>query len=164
MNEKIPHKTLLVINEKGERMPNISLKAALKLFDVKKANLVLVHDGEKPVAKIIPKETKTEVKEKQSTKSGAIQSTKELEVRSCISSHDLGVKLKKGTDMLGKNHRLKLTIIRRKAENKEFPTMQSIESKVVSTIEAVGKLVNKKEERNRVTLQFDPKPKTQDGA
>ncbi len=109
-----------VIDENGKQLGIISRQEALKIAQDAGLDLVEISpDANPPVVKVIDwgkynyQRTKQVQKNKRNTKT---QDLKQIRFGLKISDHDLGVKLKKVSDLLEDGHKVKLTIFYRGRE------------------------------------------------
>ncbi len=120
LNQDIRAPQLRVLDEDGTQLGILSRSEALRLAQERELDLVEISpEANPPVAKIVDwgKYNYQRTKQLQKNKRNA----KALEVKQMrfglkISSHDLGVKMKKVTDFLEAGHKVKLTIFYRGRE------------------------------------------------
>lgn len=120
LNESIRATQLRVIDENGKQLGIFSRQEALNLAREYELDLVEISpDADPPVAKIINwgkynyQRIKQIQKNKRNTK---FQTIKQMRFGLKISDHDLGVKLKKVSDLLESGHKVKITIFYRGRE------------------------------------------------
>ncbi len=120
MNETIRAPQLRVIDENGKQLGIFSRQEALNLAREYELDLVEISpDADPPVAKIINwgKYNYQRIKQVQKNKKNTkFQTIKQMRFGLKISDHDLGVKLKKVSDLLESGHKVKITIFYRGRE------------------------------------------------
>jgi translation initiation factor IF-3 len=120
LNESIRAPQLRVIDENGKQLGIFSRQEALNLAHEYELDLVEISpDADPPVAKIINwgKYNYQRVKQVQKNKRNIkVQTIKQMRFGLKISDHDLGVKLKKVSDLLESGHKVKITIFYRGRE------------------------------------------------
>jgi translation initiation factor IF-3 len=109
-----------VISEDGKQLGVLSREEALKLAAEQELDLVEISpDADPPVAKIVDwgkynyQRTKQLQKNKRGTK---VQEVKQMRMGLKISDHDLGVKMRKVTEMMDEGHKIKITLFYRGRE------------------------------------------------
>ncbi|KAI9089820.1 hypothetical protein DFS34DRAFT_383413 [Phlyctochytrium arcticum] len=120
-NEKIPHLFVSVVAEDGSDLGLKSVTEALKLFDRRTHDLVLLSKTNGPPSCRImsheaQKQAKADAKGPKKAKSGKSAKnniTKELEIGTAISQHDLDIKMAKATQFLEEGCKVQLTITKK---------------------------------------------------
>ena len=120
LNEAIRAPQLRVIDQDGTQLGILTRAEALSLAEERELDLVEISpEANPPVVKIINwgkfnyQRTKQSQKNKRSAK---VQDIKQIRMGLKISDHDLGVKLKKVSDLLELGHKVKITLFYRGRE------------------------------------------------
>ena len=120
LNEAIRAPQLRVIDQDGTQLGILTRAEALSLAEERELDLVEISpEANPPVVKIINwgkfnyQRTKQSQKNKRSAK---VQDIKQMRMGLKISDHDLGVKLKKVSDLLELGHKVKITLFYRGRE------------------------------------------------
>lgn len=122
-NNWIRAKEVLLIDQDGEMLGNVTIQEALN--KAKEAGLDLVEVGpnaKPPVCKIIDySKYLYELKRKQrkSKKSGKVKSMKEFKFSPVIEEHDAEHRIKRAKEYLSKGHQVRLSMFRKGRQSKE---------------------------------------------
>lgn len=114
LNEQIREKRMLVIDNDGNRLGEMSKAEALELAQRQGMDLVLFSSGDKPTAKIIDYgkfvyENKKKAKE---NKKNQVQvKNKEIKVKPQIGDHDLNVRVENAKKWLASGHRIRFVVL-----------------------------------------------------
>lgn len=106
---------MLLIDEKGERLGEVSREEAMKLAQERELDLALVAPmARPPVAKILDYgkylyEVKRAARKAQSA--SKVQDTKGIRIGFRTGEHDLEVRLKQATEFINKGHKVKIMLV-----------------------------------------------------
>ena len=107
-NEKIPHKIVQLIGEKGENQGQVPLEQALSTINKKTHDIVLVAaNKDLPVCRVISKKIAFESSKKSVKKAPQL---KELEINTNIAIGDFNTKLKMAAGFLTKGNNIQFTL------------------------------------------------------
>lgn len=114
LNEQIREDKLLIIDDKGSKLGEMSKTEALELAKSKNMDLVLFSTGDKATAKIIDYgkfiyESKKKIKE--SKKNQALVKNKEIKVKPQIGDHDLNVRVENAKKWLSSGYRIRFVVL-----------------------------------------------------
>lgn len=115
INESIKEKSLMVIDELGEKLGEMHTEKALELAYSKNLDLVLFSKGEgKPVAKIVDYNKfmyESKKKAKESKKNQTVVKNKEIKVKPTIGDHDLNVRIENAKKWLNCGDRIRFVVL-----------------------------------------------------
>ena len=115
INESIKEKSLMVIDELGEKLGEMHTEKALELAYSKNLDLVLFSKGEgKPVAKIVDYNKfmyESKKKAKESKKNQTVVKNKETKVKPTIGDHDLNVRIENAKKWLNCGDRIRFVVL-----------------------------------------------------
>ncbi len=114
LNEDIREKTLLVIDDKGNKLGTMSKDEALELAKQKDLDLVLFSSGDLPTAKIIDYGKfiyESKKKNKESKKNQVQVKNKEIKVKPVIGTHDLNVRVENAKKWLDSGYRIRFVVL-----------------------------------------------------
>lgn len=114
LNEQIREKTLLVIDENGNKLGEMTTKEALEIAKSKSMDLVQFSSGDRPTAKIIDYGKfiyEQKKKNKESRKNQVQIKNKEIKVKPQIGIHDLEVRVKNALEWLESGHRIRFVVL-----------------------------------------------------
>lgn len=114
LNEQIRERTLLVIDENGSKLGEMSKQEALDLARSKNMDLVLFSSGDKPTAKIIDYGKfiyESKKKAKESKKNQVLVKNKEIKVKPQIGDHDLKVRVENAKKWLESGYRIRFVVL-----------------------------------------------------
>lgn len=114
LNEDIREKTLLVIDENGNKLGEMSKQEALELARQNSKDLVLFSSGDKPTAKIIDfgKYIYDQKKKSKENKKTQVQTkNKEIKIRPQIGLHDLMVRVDNAKKWLESGYRIRFVVL-----------------------------------------------------
>lgn len=141
LNEMITHQTLFVLDQNGEKIGLMNLKAALQLSREKGLDLLLIDQNQNPpVAKILNYEKyrfqkqKDERKEKSKQRKNNLEQ-KELYFRPITGDHDVNVKVKHAVEFLNKGHRVYIGVKLKGRENKNKEVAIQMANKIRAMLE-----------------------------
>ncbi|KAJ3410599.1 hypothetical protein HDV05_003549 [Chytridiales sp. JEL 0842] len=164
-NREIPYSSFLVMGPGNARHGILSLDEAMKLVNSATQDLVLVSksDEEQPVCRIMDKLSEQQSKHEdiKKTHKGAYRAhklesaggaesiaekvdhsnvTKEIELKSSISTHDLEIKLRKVRELLTKGYKVQITAIDVKRPNAQNAStlIESIKNELADLASPVG--------------------------
>ena len=154
-NEQIRAKQLLVINEQGKRLGEMSKEEALAKAKEQNKDLVLISfQTNPPISKIIDF-GKFLYQQKKKSKKQKAKELKKIRISFNISDHDLETKKKQIREFLFKKHHVRLCMILRGRENiykrESIQKMKQIADSLGVKIEIPVKI-----EGSIVSVQFAP--------
>lgn len=114
VNGAIRARRVLLIDETGQKVGEVTLPDALARAQAAELDLVEVAPGvDPPVCRIVDYgklRYEASLKEKAARKASHTDELKEIKLRPGIGDHDYDVKLRKLIELLGKGHRVKVTV------------------------------------------------------
>ncbi len=163
-NHQIRFPQLRVMDERGQLIGVMSRQEALEKALEEEKDLVLVTDkADPPVAKIIEfSKYKYQLSQKKADerKRGHIQDIKEIRLKPFIGENDLQAKLRKASDFIKKNNKVRLSMeLRGRAITKQDLAGEILDRFInelgeIAQVEAAPKLLGKK-----IQMQLMPKKK-----
>ncbi|TPX52230.1 hypothetical protein SeMB42_g01559 [Synchytrium endobioticum] len=132
-NEEIQCSSIQVIAVDGSRLGIMTPAEALKLYDRRSHDLVLVNPtATPPIARIRKKEEPTRQRSETTT-------NKEIEVRATISPHDLDIKMKRAKEFLSRGLRVDVTVVSVKGRGGFAAIIAAVQKSLKSTgVKIVG--------------------------
>lgn len=114
LNEQIRENRLLIIDDEGNKLGEMSKQEALELAQSKGMDLVLFSSGDKPIAKIIDYGKfvyENKKKNKENKKNQVKVKNKEIKVKPAIGMHDLEVRVKNAKEWLESGYRIRFVVL-----------------------------------------------------
>ena len=164
INDKINYEQILLIDDNGGKLGQLSLADGLKLGEERNLDLVMVAEREIPVVKLTDYGKfiyANEKKEKNIKKNSKNIELKNINIRFCTDVHDFEVKTKMATKFLQEGNRVSFFMrFRRKEAMDEKKVKQGIDllnEKIPETLNKFGKLEKKAEFNGKnMTLYLIP--------
>lgn len=164
VGKQIKAEQVRVVDEDGKQLGVFSLHQALKIAEEKGLDLVeIVPDANPPVCKIVDFGKflyEQKKREKEAKKKHKVIEVKEMYFSPTIQEHDITIKVRKIKEWLSDSSKVKISVRGVGREGMHAEVMNSVMSKILSSIEDFG-IVEKqpyKEGRNLVCV-VAPNPK-----
>ncbi len=138
LNEDIREKTLLVIDENGNKLGEMSKQDALELARQHSKDLVLFSSGDKPTAKIIDfgKFVYDQKKKSKENKKTQVQTkNKEIKVKPQIGLHDLMVRVDNAKKWLESGYRIRFVVLAYGRIGTKVDQIEEVYNKFISLLE-----------------------------
>lgn len=138
LNEQIRERTLLVIDENGEKLGEMTKDAALELARSKSMDLVQFSSGDKPTAKIIDYGKfiyEQKKKSKESKKNQVLIKNKEIKVKPQIGMHDLMVRVNNAKEWLDAGYRIRFVVLAYGRIGTKIDQIEEVYNKFISLLE-----------------------------
>lgn len=144
VNEEITAPSLLVIDDEGNKLGEMSLDEALKIAEERELDVVEVApEGKPPVCRIMDYgkyRYQQQKREKDARKKQKMQALKEMQMRPKIDEHDYDFKTKAVAKFLESGHRVKVSIYFRGREMAFLDRGREVLDRVAADVAEVGRM------------------------
>lgn len=138
LNENIREKRLLVIDDQGNKLGEMSKDEALEVAKSKSMDLVLFSSGDKPTAKIMDfgKYVYDQKKKNKENKKAQVQTkNKEIKVKPQIGEHDLMVRVENAKKWLESGYRIRFVVLAYGRIGTKVDQIEEVYNKFISLLE-----------------------------
>lgn len=147
LNEEIRARKVLLLDKEGEKLGEYSFQDALKKAQEQDLDLMLVNDTPNfAICKILKYESwlyhENKKRQKQEFKNRA-HDVKSMNFRPVTDEHDFNLKIKKISEFLESNHKVKIVIKLKNREGSMKAVNEAVIEKIITSLSEVGSLDSK---------------------
>lgn len=152
INEHIKAPSVIVIDDKGNNLGEMTTALALEKANKKNLDLVLISNkGNVPITKILDYSKfkyEQKRKQKQNKKNQAVVKVKEIKIKPLIGEHDLKVRATNAKKWLDDGNRVLFVILARGRMATKVEYIDAVHDKFIAMLEDKGKLIQDKKKTN----------------